>query len=353
MTVKDYKKNARKALSGKYGFVIGVSLVSGMITLLPVIPALICFLCGLGFAAYRRYGMNTGLDLYGSGLGHGLFSEGMIAAGSSVLFAVLAALCICLMLVLVFLLWIGMQHLYLNICRGAFYRFGDLFYAFRRGSRQLRILGAEVLSFLILFLLNIIYLIGIFLSVKYAPYSMLLVIIWAVVWLILYLYICYGISQVPLILIDRPATPLGRAFSESMRIMKGRKLQYFWLNLSFIFWNIPIWLTFYIASLWISPYISCSNLFFYLDASGELPKNGSGQRNTEEEAEKEDTGDQAGREEIKVLPEVPEKAEEPQTEAPQAEPAENTPLADNAEPSENAKSAENVEPSDKAQMDHE
>lgn len=270
MKVKEYKSRARKALSGKYGLVIGAALVSGLMTLIPVIPALLCFLCGVGFAAYRSYGMTGSAGLYRLGSHTYPVPDGVIL-GSTALFAILTALCIFLILILAFLMGIGIQRLYLNICRGSVYRFGDLFYAFRRGSRPLRIFGAGVLSILILLLLFGIYGIGMILAAVFAPRSAGVIIVWAVIWFILYLYICFGISLATLVLIDRPQTRIGQAFSESMRLMKGRRFKFFWMSLSFLFWNIPLWLTGGLAALWIKPYISCTGMFFYLDAAGEIP----------------------------------------------------------------------------------
>ncbi|MDO4266006.1 MAG: DUF975 family protein [Eubacteriales bacterium] len=272
MKVKEYKTRARKALSGKYGLVIGVSLVSGLISLIPLIPMLLFILCGIGFAAYHSYGMNMAEGMYGLGA-HGLrLSDGMVL-GSTALFAILAALCICLVFVFIFLLSIGMQRLYLNISRGAVYRFGDLFYAFRHGSHPLAILGAQLLSVLIALLMILIYGAGIVLAGYFAPTSSATVIYgWSAVWFFLYIYVCYGISQVTTVLIDRPGTRVGKAFSESMRLMKGRRLKYLWMALSFLFWNIPLWLTGGLASLWITPYISCTGMVFYLDAAGEIPR---------------------------------------------------------------------------------
>lgn len=51
--------------------------------------------------------------------------------------------------------------------------------------------------------------------------------------------------------------------SESFRIMKGHKMDFFILGLSFIGWYFVICITFGIAGVWIYPYIYTTNALFF------------------------------------------------------------------------------------------
>ena len=51
--------------------------------------------------------------------------------------------------------------------------------------------------------------------------------------------------------------------SESFRIIKGHKMDFFILGLSFIGWYLVIGITFGIAGVWIYPYIYTTNALFF------------------------------------------------------------------------------------------
>ena len=79
--------------------------------------------------------------------------------------------------------------------------------------------------------------------------------------------------------------------------MKGRKLKGFWLlYFSFLFWDI-LMLICGPAALWISPYIVCTTVIFYMDADGtlwQLPGEGDAPDEANvQELEKEDSQSEA------------------------------------------------------------
>lgn len=74
-----------------------------------------------------------------------------------------------------------------------------------------------------------------------------------------------ALSQSLYLLIDHPNLRVIEAMQESMRLMRGKKMRYFLLELSFIGWSLLGLLTLGIGLLWILPYITQTNTQFYLD----------------------------------------------------------------------------------------
>ncbi len=73
----------------------------------------------------------------------------------------------------------------------------------------------------------------------------------------------YSFSMAFYIINDHPEMSAMDALRESNRIMKGHKMQYFLLNLSFIGWMIIGTALFGVGTLWVSAYISTANAVFY------------------------------------------------------------------------------------------
>ena len=72
-------------------------------------------------------------------------------------------------------------------------------------------------------------------------------------------------SQATYLLLDHPDYRVLEALRESFRLMKGRKLRYFLLQLSFIGWWLLGILTLGLGFLWIIPYMLQTNTQFYLN----------------------------------------------------------------------------------------
>lgn len=72
-----------------------------------------------------------------------------------------------------------------------------------------------------------------------------------------------GYSQAYLVVLDNPDIDPMEALKESERLMKGHKLDYFVLNLSFIGWIILGIFTFGILYFWLIPYMSVTQMNFY------------------------------------------------------------------------------------------
>ena len=79
----------------------------------------------------------------------------------------------------------------------------------------------------------------------------------------------YSYAMTEFLMQDNPELKDNAAIEESMRLMKGRKMKLFLLDLSFIGWVILSLLTLGIALFWIIPYIESAHAAFYEDAKQE------------------------------------------------------------------------------------
>ena len=73
----------------------------------------------------------------------------------------------------------------------------------------------------------------------------------------------FSFSMAFYIINDHPEMTAMEALRESHRLMKGHKMQYFLLNLSFIGWMILGSLCFGVGTLWVSAYMSTASAVFY------------------------------------------------------------------------------------------
>ena len=76
-------------------------------------------------------------------------------------------------------------------------------------------------------------------------------------------YISYSMSYY--ILAENPEITALEALNKSKRLMDGHKMDYFILMLSFFWWYLLAALTFGIAYIYVSPYVSAAQANFYLD----------------------------------------------------------------------------------------
>ena len=76
-------------------------------------------------------------------------------------------------------------------------------------------------------------------------------------------------AMTPFILKDHPELSYDRAITRSSTMMKGHKMELFWLYLNFIGWIILSIVTLGIALLWVYPYLYTAFAHFYLDLKEE------------------------------------------------------------------------------------
>ena len=70
-------------------------------------------------------------------------------------------------------------------------------------------------------------------------------------------------SQMFYLMAENPKMTAGEAQAKSMKIMEGHKWDYFILQLSFIPWHLLSIVTFGIAEIYVTPYVSTTNAAFY------------------------------------------------------------------------------------------
>ena len=70
-------------------------------------------------------------------------------------------------------------------------------------------------------------------------------------------------SMTNYIIAENPGISAREALEKSKKLMKGNKLRFFLLGLSFIGWEILVVLTLGIAGIWVSPYMQASYAEFY------------------------------------------------------------------------------------------
>lgn len=79
-------------------------------------------------------------------------------------------------------------------------------------------------------------------------------------------------SLVFILLVDHAELGVLEAFRESARLMAGNKGRLFYICLSFIGWSILGMLSCGLGMLWVSPYMTQTNINFYRDVTGELDR---------------------------------------------------------------------------------
>ena len=95
------------------------------------------------------------------------------------------------------------------------------------------------------------------------------VMLWTLLLIIPGIIMTFAYAMTPYILEEHPEIGAWDASTRSREMMKGHKFDLFWLYLSFIGWAILGILTFGIGYLWLSPYVSCSEIGFYNDLKAE------------------------------------------------------------------------------------
>lgn len=79
----------------------------------------------------------------------------------------------------------------------------------------------------------------------------------------------FAYSMTPYILKDYPELSANQAINLSIKMMKGHKFDYFYLQLSFIGWGLLSILTLGIGYLWLMPYMYASMAAFYEDVKND------------------------------------------------------------------------------------
>lgn len=159
----------------------------------------------------------------------------------------------------------GFLRLYLNMAKGDRARISDIFFAFK--NQPVKFMGISA----ILCVCMSVIMIPSFIFSYYINFSdaaafyVIFYVLYLIIWQGVVLYFSLNYGQFYIILAENPDKGVWEAMKESKKLMKGNKWRYFLLDLSFIGWLLFSYLTFFIGYIWLLPYISCTNIFFYLD----------------------------------------------------------------------------------------
>lgn len=140
----------------------------------------------------------------------------------------------------------GVLYVFLMVARGGEPRIEDLFQGFRN---YMNVIVTGVL-------------VGIY------------TLLWSLLFLIPGIVAAISYSMTYFILMDEPDIDFQEAIRQSKDMMKGNKMRYFILMLSFIGWFFVILLTAGLATFWVIPYIGTAQAIFYEDLKGNLFNDG-------------------------------------------------------------------------------
>ena len=267
LRIKECKALARRTLLGRYGIVIAAYFITIAIKVMMWVLTAI----------------SGGMTLLCAGVFGGMLKTGIAFSFPRLVCGVMLTMFL-LVATIIVSLWfeIGSTKLVLNICRGVKSSVGDVFYGFKEGSNTLCFIMTGVALGFIIFVINavqkLLYLLAGKVLANQTGAHIAAVVIITVISLLIMWYVSTAFMFAKIIIADKRESTIGGALKASRRLMKGRKLKGFWLlYFSFLFWDI-LMLICGPAALWISPYIVCTTVIFYMDADGtlwQLPGEGS------------------------------------------------------------------------------
>ena len=95
--------------------------------------------------------------------------------------------------------------------------------------------------------------------------SSLITMLWSILFIIPGIIKALAYSQAPYIIAENPNMPVMEALRLSERMMKGKKWDFFVLNLSFFGWALLSIPTLGLIMIWLDPYMQMSAVNFYND----------------------------------------------------------------------------------------
>ena len=236
---RELKRYAKQAMSGKYGTLI------------------------LAFVVVQALALSSSM------LSSALFP------GEETLDLVLGYAFTFILTLLINVISAGLNYMYLNIARGKAYSLNDLIYFYKHHPD--RVIVATFFLAVLNLLTMLPYTIYGNMNTPAEGASLETQITWMYtsIFLMLVGMIVYQILSIPLemtyyILADRPELKGTDALKESIEMMQGNFGRYLMLKISFIPLMFLSVFTFYIALLWVLPYMIMTETMFYRDLTGEL-----------------------------------------------------------------------------------
>ena len=160
----------------------------------------------------------------------------------------------------------GVSFLYLKAACGMQCSVGDIFYCFKHSPDK-----AIKIEFVLAIINAVCMLPSDILTWKYPITSLTdydeLAMMYSVTLLCMMVYVVITLAFTPVfyMMLDFPNYTVKDILKKSIEVMKGNKMRYFLLDLSFIPWMFVGFLTCGIGLLWIVPYMNMTSTNFYLD----------------------------------------------------------------------------------------
>ncbi len=101
--------------------------------------------------------------------------------------------------------------------------------------------------------------------IKLTILSSLITMLWSILFIIPGIIKAIAYSQAPYIIAENPNMPVMEALRLSEKMMKGKKWDFFVLNLSFFGWALLSIPTLGLITIWLEPYMQMSAVNFYND----------------------------------------------------------------------------------------
>lgn len=212
MRLREYRREAREVLDGKWGIAVGVTAI--------------------------YFAISFALGIWGElkDLAESFSPFTVITVGSNIItFFVTGAIVL------------GSVNFFLRLARRQDLRISHFFAYFTRFERYLQ-------------------------SLIYLIVTGILLLLWFLLLIIPGIIKSYSYAMTPYILNDEPELSILEAITKSRRMMDGYKWKLFLLHLSFIGWFILALISFGIGFLWLNPYFQTTESRFYMhrkEQSGE------------------------------------------------------------------------------------
>jgi uncharacterized membrane protein len=255
------KREALYSLKGKWGLGVGSTIlhiilsyvVSMAAMLILLIPGIIIFFLFVGLA--------------------GSLEEETISVGAGITFGIFYCIMIILSNASYGITSYGYTNVWLQISKREDARVDYLFEGFRGFKRMMKTMWAMLAILLYtgtwipMLLLAVFAFFGEEGNVSLTIAFFVLLAISIVVMIVMY----FSYAMTYYVMIENLEYSVSQAMKESKNLMKGHKLDLFFLWLSFIGWAILAILTLGIGFLWLSPYVGTTTAHFYrYIAKGEL-----------------------------------------------------------------------------------
>lgn len=243
----ELKLQARQALKGNYGTVVGAILI--FYVMIMIVSMAVQF-----FVTFATIG-NIAL---GSAVNSPAVEVG------SVVISFLSSL---LIMAVEYMIIPGYMKLHLNICTGQHFEIGDLFYVFTHKPHKFLLLALVMWGVSMIFVVPVLLIVLLSVILPMAVTVIIGIVGFIAVYVGMFI-LMLNLSMVFFIMVDDQEIGVIECLKESCRIMKGNKGRLFYIGLSFIGLCMLSMFSFGLAYLWVAPYMCATSTYFYLDIRG-------------------------------------------------------------------------------------